>query len=172
MNVNVQIADIWPEWEVIDEIGSGYYGRVYSIKRSDYIGTYYAAMKVISIPKEQAEIDFLLGSGMDERSVTEYLHDYADKICREIALMEELKGNTNIVSYEDHKVVWRSDGTGCNIYIRMQLLTPLLTYIKTHNMLTDDILQLGCDICHALELCEKKENSASGYQAGKYFYFQ
>ena len=47
---------LWPEWTVDSHLGSGSFGHVYKIRRTDIGGTYYAALKVISIPSgEEAE---------------------------------------------------------------------------------------------------------------------
>ena len=38
----------------------------------------------------------------------------------------------------------------------MELLTPFTEYIKTTKLSEKDVIKLGCDICSALEMCEKK----------------
>lgn len=149
------ISTIWPEWQLEEKIGSGAFGSVYKIKREDEWNTYYAALKTISIPKDEEEVDTLREQGMDEDSITEYYHSYSSDIYREIALMEKLKGNTNIVSYEDHKILKNEYGYGCEIFIRMQLLTPLSKIIAKQPLSQEEVLKLGIDICRALELCEK-----------------
>lgn len=155
MKVNIQIADIWPEWEVVDEIGSGSYGTVYHICRKELGKKYDAALKVIRIPQNDTEIEHLHSIGMDKASITEYFKQDAERIYREVTLMSQLQGNTNIVSYADHKIVKHENGIGCDIYIRMQLLTPISKYLKTHGLTVGDVLQLGHDLCCALEICEK-----------------
>ena len=69
--------------------------------------------------------------------------------------MSKLKGNTNIVSYEDHAVIPNKDQIGWNIYIRMELLTPLFQYTKEHPLSVRDVIQLGIDMCKAIEICQK-----------------
>lgn len=92
---------------------------------------------------------------MSEQNVIEYFRSVVEDIVDEFALMSRLKGNSNIVSYEDHSVVPKKDGFGWDIYIRMELLTPLFTHIREHKMTVRDVIQLGIDICHALEVCQK-----------------
>ena len=127
---------LWPEWKIEQMIGSGACGNVYRIKRQDIGGTYYAALKVISCPKKANELENILD------------------ISKEIAVMEKLKGNTNIVSYEDHKIISNDDGL--YILIRMELLTPLQDYLKTHEIDEKEVCRIGIDICKALLLCEKE----------------
>lgn len=146
---------VWPQWKVVGELGEGSFGKVYEIERKDVGGTYKAALKIITIPKSQGEIDDVMSEGMDVQSVTEYFHGMMEEIVKEFAMMEKLKGNTNIVSYEDHEVVPREDGIGWDILIRMELLTPLTKYMKKAGMEEADVIRLGIDMCKALELCQQ-----------------
>lgn len=45
---------------------------------------------------------------------------------------------------------------GWDIYIRMELLIPLNSYICDNILLEQDVIKLGVDICTALELCAKR----------------
>ena len=54
-----EIEKIWPEWKVVERIGSGAYGSVYKAVRSDHNLTSSAAIKVISIPKDIAKEEAL-----------------------------------------------------------------------------------------------------------------
>ena len=69
--------------------------------------------------------------------------------------MSKLKGNSNVVSYENHQVIEHKDGIGWDILIQMELLTPLNEYIRTTSVTRQDIIKLGIDMCKALELCQK-----------------
>lgn len=145
----------WPGWECVRLIGSGSYGKVYEIKKNEYGKTYSAALKVITIPQNKAEINNAFDEGMDKESVTNYFRSFVDKIADEVALMYDLKGYTNIVSYQDHKVIEHEDEIRWDILIRMELLIPLQTYCNQKKLTEKEILKLGCDICRALELCWK-----------------
>jgi beta-lactam-binding protein with PASTA domain len=59
------------------------------------------------------------------------------------------------VSYEDHAVKELDDRFGWEIDIRMELLTPLFKYWQEHTYSVQDVVQLGIDICQALEVCQK-----------------
>jgi serine/threonine protein kinase len=78
-----------------------------------------------------------------------------EEIVGEFVLMSRLKGNSHIVSYEDHQVIRHTEDIGWDILIRMELLTPLLRYIREKPLTKKDIIQLGIDMCKALELCQK-----------------
>ena len=91
-------------WKIERLIGEGSYGKVFEISRSEFGITYRAAMKAISIPQKETESDALmLDSGMSHEQVTSYYYGCVEQLSREIDLMARLKGNSYIVSYEDHK---------------------------------------------------------------------
>ncbi len=145
---------VFRNWVVKRLIGEGSFGKVYEIERENF-GTYRAALKVITIPSNSVEVKNAREEGMEEKSIQTYFYSVVEDIVREFALMSRLKGTTNIVSYEDHEVVAHEDGIGWDILIRMELLTPLLTYAYSHPMSRRDIIKIGIDICKALELCQK-----------------
>ncbi len=147
-------TEVFGHWVIKRLIGEGSFGKVYEIERENF-GTYRAALKVITIPSNSVEVKNAREEGMDEKSIQIYFYSVVEDIVREFALMSRLKGMTNIVSYEDHEVVAHEDGIGWDILIRMELLTPLLTYTYAHPMSRRDIIKIGIDMCNALELCQK-----------------
>jgi len=151
-----QLRQHWPEWEIEAELGSGSFGTVYRIRRAMFgKKMQYAALKVIHIPKNQAELRQLQNEGMDEGSVAAYFHSFVQNLSDEIDLLSRLKGTSNIVSYEDHKIIAEEGGIGWTILIRMELLVPLNDHLRQNPMSPREVLQLGIGICKALELCEK-----------------
>lgn len=145
---------IFGSWHITRLIGEGSFGKVFEIEREDFGRTYKAGLKVITIPQSESEVKSVLADGMDMRSATAYYKEFVEEVVDEFALMAQLKGNSNIVSYEDHAVIAHKDGIGWDILIRMELLTPLLDYSAERTMSQDDILKLGIDICRALEYCK------------------
>lgn len=143
----------WGVWYIEKELGSGSFGKVFKIKREDFGRTYYAALKVISLPGDQGEISSLKAEGMNEQSISDYYESFVMEIVEEYSLMAKLKGNSNIVSYEDHTMKQHEDGIGYDVIIRMELLTPLNEYISREPLTENSIIQLGIDMCKALEVC-------------------
>ena len=141
-------------WTLVRLIGEGSFGRVFEAERKDFGNTYKAAIKIITIPYSEAEITNICAE-MGEGSVTTYFRSFVEEIVREFALMSQLKGTANVVSYEDHAVVQHSDDIGWDVIIRMELLTPLLDYSMNQPFSSQDAIKLGIDICRALELCQK-----------------
>ena len=142
-------------WTLTKLLGQGSFGKVFEAQREDFGTIYKAAIKIISIPFNDSEIASARAEGMDEESVCTYFRSVVHDVVSEFELMSRLKGTTNIVSYEDHAVVPHSDGIGWDVIIRMELLTPMLDYMSKHNMTRADIIQLGIDMCKALEICQR-----------------
>jgi len=155
MDIIRKFEPLFGEWQVEGLIGTGSFGRVYKIKREEFDSYYYSALKHISIPQDETEIRQLRYDGMDEASITSYYGQMVKDITVEIRLMNKLRGNTNIVSYEDHKILQKPSGTGYDVLIRMELLTNLNEYMLAQQCSSADVIKLGIDICNALELCQK-----------------
>lgn len=145
----------WNGWTIESKLGEGQYGKVYKLVRTEYGHTYESALKVIRIPRSESEYSSIKSEGMDEESITEYYKNVIEEIVSECALMYELKGTSNIVSYEGHQVVPLENAFGWEIYIQMELLTPLTKYVEEHEFSEQDVIKLGIDICKALELCQR-----------------
>lgn len=142
-------------WHINRLIGEGSFGKVFEIEREDFGKTYKAALKAITIPQNQSEIKNLSMSGMDSDSVTSYFHSLVENVAKEFELMSEMKGHSNIVSYEDHKVFKHEDGIGWDIIIRMELLTPADSFFSKNAVDNEKVIRLGIDLCKALEICQK-----------------
>ena len=146
----------WPGWENVDLLGEGSFGKVYRIRREEYGVVNEAALKVITIPGSSADLAAAREEGMDDASVTNYFKSFVEDLAAEFALMSSLKGNSNIVSYEDHMVVPREGEVGWDILIRMELLTPLQAAVAERPLTERDVVVLGVDLCRALTLCRKR----------------
>lgn len=152
-----KLAKVWPEWKVEKQLGKGSYGVVYKVVREDSNIKSHAAVKIISIPSDESEIDSLRSEGLSEEGAKTYFQGIVNDFVGEIRLMESLKGVQNIVSVEDYKVVENTDGIGWDIFIRMELLTPFNSYICNKQMTESDVIKLGVDICTALEICGQRD---------------
>ena len=147
---------VFDDWVIEEIIGQGSYGSVYKIRKSEYGVTTYSALKVIKIPQSSADIRSALSEGMDNQTVTSYFQGIVDDIVHEIAIMSQVKGHPNIVSYEDHKIAVRENEIGWDILIRMELLTGLIDYQLSHPIGERDVLRIAVDISEALAFCERK----------------
>ena len=147
-----QFEPLWGVWYVDSQIGEGSYGRVYKLHREEFGKTYYSAVKIISIPRDESEVKQLLSEGMDGKSLSNYFNSVVAELVSEIELMSKFKGHSNIVSLEDHQVIRKADGIGHDILIRMELLKNLSDFAMEKPLTHEDIIKLGIHVCRALEL--------------------
>ena len=152
-------APLWGEWEIEKKLGEGSYGAVWKVRRNVVGGrVYYAAVKHISIPKDESEIDQLIGEGIvsDENSARHYYARMLQSISDEIDAMHKLRGYTNIVAYEDHKIIPKEGGIGYDLLLRMELLTPLTEKMKK-GLSVQDVVSLGKDIATAITVLSRHQ---------------
>ena len=145
----------WPGWKTVSVLGRGGFGAVYLIER-DHFGTVeQAAMKVITIPQNDADIQELYSDGYTAESVSKRYADHMKDIVHEYSVMAKLKGCANVVYCDDVYQQQHEDGIGWDIFIRMELLTPL-----TKAMLSEydeaKTIRLGADIARALMVCKEQ----------------
>ena len=156
---------LWPEWQIVNEIGSGAYGTVYKIRREDASGVYFAALKVITIPLKDEMI------GASHNGMPDFM-GFAEEASKEISFMEKFKGNSNIVSYEDHKIVFDEESTSWIVLLRMEYLKSLADFFSNSEKDEKDVVQLGIDICNALSMCEREEILHRDVKPGNIFVSQ
>ena len=148
---------IFGSWRIVEELGSGAEGHLYRISREDALGhVFYSALKAVSIPAGgAAELDSLIAGGMTREEAIGYFDSVLQETGQEFELLEKLKGNSNIVSYEDHEAFKRDDGVGWDVLIRLEELTPLVRHSIYNKMDEAEIIRMGTDIARALTLCRK-----------------
>lgn len=155
--MQLDVLKIWPDWKATRLLGEGSFGKVYEIVRNNFGIEEHCALKVITIPSSPAELQSMRNEGMDDESATEYYRGLVEEFVQEIALMSKLKGNVNIVGYEDYAVIEHKDSIGWDIIIRMELLTALPAYIREHSLTVTDVIKLATDVCNALEVCHEQK---------------
>lgn len=145
---------LWPGWETVRLIGRGSFGAVYEIERDMFGEKEKAALKVIMIPQSSSDIDELYGEGYDGESITNVFNAYLQSIVAEYSLMRKMNGSANVVNCDDVRYVQHDDGFGWDIFIKMELLTPL-TKAVGKEVSDEQVIRIGTDICKALILCKK-----------------
>ena len=151
-----KLKRIWPDWEIVEKIGEGSFGEVYKAVRHDLAGTTYAAIKTICIPKDEEEVEELKAEGLTLDQSYSYFKQVVKDYTHEIKLMDSVKGYTNIVSIDDYKIVESDDQMLWYIFIRMELLTPLMKKAAIDGIREEEIIRAGIDLCTALDVCRQK----------------
>ena len=159
------------DYEILDIIGEGSYGKVYKAKKYDRLHQTdeFFAIKHIAIPKNQSVINDIqlsyTNSGIkDTESINEKINNQlkamVDASLKEVNIMNELAqyaGYKYIVKIETSAIVDRTNSIGYDVFIIMELLISLDQFIiqNINNYLNIiDVVQIGIDICSALEQCE------------------
>lgn len=154
-DVQSLLQHIWPDWKIEEKIGEGTFTSVYKAVWNDPSRTRYAAIKIIHIPTENETID----SPLHEDVQTDLKSEYCTKLSRayltEVQQMEALNGCLNIVSIDDAKTYVSETEKARYIFIRMELLTPLDEWIKGKKLTEARIIDVGIDLCKALEFSGK-----------------
>ncbi len=144
---------VWPDWEAAEKLGSGAFATVVRASRRNKIpGEKDSAIKIIRIPAGDGDWGQLIAEGKRPEQVEEYFRSIVEDALKEIRAMEELNGNTNIVSIFDYKVHHIPEEHTWYILIRMEYLQK----VDPSDLDEEKIIRLGTDVCTALGLCRKK----------------
>ena len=146
---------IWGGWTIGKLLGTGSGGKtaVFQLTRDNLTFTENCAMKVVNIIDEQVSYDEI----SDE--YREYYLKRKEEMRRaaeaEVNLMHQLKDCYNIVQYSDFEFNdWQEESAfGTDLLIRMDLLGNLNSKMKKEGVTQSEIVQIGIDICTALEGC-------------------
>jgi len=155
---NISERVLWKEWIIKEKIGQGSFGDVYKAENDGFGAKRYTAVKHIALPKSENDVRELINQGFikDSSEINEYYKDTIDDITRECEIMYKLRDCENIVEYQDHIITPKDDGVGFDIFIRMELLQSVDVYFKDRTITENDVIDLGIDICGALEDCHSK----------------
>ena len=144
----------WPGWETVRLIGRGSFGAVYEIERDMLGETEKAALKVITIPQNENDISEMLSDGYDDESITSTFKEHLKSIVAEYSLMRKLNGSAYVVNCDDVRYVQHDDGVGWDIFIKMELLTPLPSALPA-DVPEEQVVKIAKDICRALVQCKQ-----------------
>lgn len=152
-----QFTDVvWPGWEVVRKLGEGSFGGVYEIQRTLPDGQVEkGALKKLTLPRNADEIEELRSGQYDEASITAHFSNQLKNLVGEYGMMKKLSGCPNIVHSLDLSYIQHDDGIGWDLYIRMELLTPLKKVLPSEYS-EKTVLELGTSLCNALVACEKE----------------
>ena len=152
------LKKIWSDWSIIEKLGEGSFGQVFRARKERFGVTQEAAIKVVRIPGDDAELNRVQsGYGLNEQELKEYFYPEVEKLKKEIVLMQELGEDSHIVRILDFEIIDAPDSiVGWYILIRMELLECLENYIKRADITVADVVAIGEDVLTSLEVCEER----------------
>ena len=155
----LQLPTSWAEdWTLDKELGSGACSTVYRALRKGQPGAE-AAIKVICIPADPAEIKALAAAGFSEEKCRVYYDTIAGKYADELERIRQFKGSANILAIEDVQILRRTDSIGNLIFVRMERLLPLKALTSRRPPTEKETLRAGLDVCDALEQFSKRNTT-------------
>ena len=145
-------------YHVNEKIGSGGFGTVYKVSKTNAAGTYVRALKHITLPTKKQYTSVLNSMGGDYSKADDYFASILKDIVSEISILSTLSesGTQNIVRYYENDIVETPSPKTYDIYILMEFLTPFTDYIESKSFTVHDVITLGKDILKALMACHEK----------------
>lgn len=145
-------------YTVDEKIGSGGFGTVYKVSKTNASGTYVRALKHMTIPSQKQYADVLNSMGGDYSKADDYFAGVLKEIVNEIQIISTLSeaGTQNIVRYYENDIVETDSPKRYDIYILMECLTPFTEYMYKNELKVKDVIKLGKDILTALISCHEQ----------------
>ncbi len=145
-------------YHVDEKIGSGGFGTVYKVSKTNAAGTYVRALKHITLPTKKQYASVLNSMGGDYSKADDYFAGILKDIVSEIKILSTLSesGTQNIVRYYENDIIETPSPKTYDIYILMEYLTPFPDYTENHPFTVRDVIHLGKDILTALIACHEK----------------
>ena len=144
-------------YTVSEKLGSGAFGTVYKVIKTNAAGQYVRALKHITIPTEKQYNSVLNSMGGDVSKADSYFSQMLNNIVSEIRILNDLseKGVQHIVRYYENDIVVTDTPRRYDIFILMEYLTPLEDYIQRQDFLVRDVVKLGLDVLYGLQSCHR-----------------
>lgn len=146
--------EVFDHWQIVRLLRTDSMGNLYQLLYHDHGRDYRAMLKVVSIPRNLRDL-ILIQDRVG--NYQEYFDSVLSFMLEEVDILSQLSGNPYVVHYYDHKVEPHPSGLGYDILLRMEHLTGLVEHSKGRTFTRSDVLQLGIDLCKALEECHEKE---------------
>ncbi len=145
------------EYVLEEVLGEGAFGRVYKASRVMPDGKETYAIKHICMPSREQYNEMLASKNGDVKATNAYFRDALKDIVAEFSNMRDLsrKNSRYFVNYYDYKIY----GTPkeYDVFVRMELMTALNFYLRTHELRIYDVIKIGDNIGRALRICHEKQ---------------
>ncbi len=142
----------YANWEIDPKpLGNGSYGVVF--KMTNRTNGELRALKAITIPHDDSDIDKRRGSGYTEEEIKRDYTAIKDRVLDEIVNVIQLRGNENVVRIHGYREIRQKDQIGWIVCFDMEYLPTMKEILP---MTEQEVRKLGLDICNALKDCHEK----------------
>lgn len=145
---------VFDHWQIVKSIKDDPCGSLYKLAYRDQNKDYQSLLKVVSVPHNLKDLIVIFEEG--NHSLESYVESVKSFVQEEIDLMAKLGTNPHIITYFDHKIEPHPNNLGCDILMRMELLSTFEEYTDLNCLSRGDIIQMGVELCKALEGCHEK----------------
>jgi hypothetical protein len=121
---------LWGSWRAAELIGQENGCELYRVYKEEWGKQYVSTVKLLSFLIGQSDILEARTIGLDTAEMPEYYKNLVGNVQNEIELMYRLRGNSNIVTYEDHAIYEKKGSRGWDVLIRMEYLQPLSDFLE------------------------------------------
>lgn len=129
--------------------------RCYPAMRNNSDNRY--IVKVISVPASQVQLEALLltGAYKTEEEALAYFETLANGVAEEVQTLRELAELDAFLPYEDCQIVPMEGSVGYEVYLLSPYKRSLARHFRKFPMTHLAAVNLGLDICAALEVCRQ-----------------
>ncbi len=140
-------------WYVESKISEGKNSKFYKVYKTDGDEKHYMGLKTVRFPSGEQEISRVIASGK-YNNIDEYLDKLQESVIRNMGIMRSLSYHNNVVSLHNFTVIRESS---CFYLLTLtELLTPLNEYLSFETVSKNDVLNIGRDICRAMDAFRSK----------------
>ena len=140
-------------WYIETKLSEGKSSKFYKVYRSDGIEKFYLGLKTVKFPSGDKELSNAIASGKYQ-NIDEYLDILQQSVSKNMSIMRSLSGHNNVVRLEDFTII--REPSCFYVLMLVELLTPLNDYLSFENVSKNDVINLGKDICRAIEAFREK----------------
>jgi len=145
--------ELWDNWHIIEKIGEGPNGEVYKASKMLNNQTFFCAIKYLSLPKKDEDVDTLLKKGIikNKNEINNYYLKILQVLKNNILSLKNIPGNNYVLKYYDFYQEPKASGIGYDVYIRMELASESVGDINRKKITAKEVAQIGIDVCNGFD---------------------
>ncbi|MGN0383607.1 MAG: serine/threonine protein kinase, partial [Eubacterium sp.] len=142
-------------YKVEDLIGTGRVSKVYSVYKETDNGREERALKIIRLADKDDYLRIVNHFDGSKLRANEYLNNIMDELEEDINTYSEVanKNNIPLVRYYSHDLYKNSEENRYEMYVIMEIVSPVSVWLKQHDISLEEALRLARDISDALSIC-------------------